>query len=71
MKKLTCDTCGRDCQGLNELKDEYRADDVVEVCDNCLKELQGVLDKIRIAQRIQLRKMMRDAVRVFKWKMFG
>lgn len=71
MKKLTCDTCGRDCQKLTELRDEFKTDEIVEICEDCFKELQSVFDKIKIAQNIQLRKMMRDAVRVFKWKMFG
>lgn len=71
MRKLTCDTCGRECQKLNALRDEYQTDDVVEVCDKCMGELDKTLNNIKTAQRIQIKKMMRDAVRVFRLRRFG
>ena len=48
----TCDTCGDEVGKLHTLIDDYKSDNIVDVCDKCLKEINSTLYKISKAQRI-------------------
>jgi len=48
-----CDTCKNEVNKLNELQKQWQTNTVVEVCDNCLKEIDNLLDSVIEAQRIQ------------------
>lgn len=42
-----CDICGKEKESLNILNLEYRTDDIKDVCDECLRDTNDQLWKIR------------------------
>lgn len=63
MTTKVCDTCRKEVAKLNELVDDYKVDRISEVCDQCLKEFNEVLDKVRTAQLIQRENFMRRFIK--------
>lgn len=47
MRKNECDICGQSDQYLTELRDIYKTDGVVDLCEDCAKILNKRLDQIR------------------------
>lgn len=52
---IICDICKTSVKKINELRDDYKSDNVIEVCDTCINEINSVFDKVIVAQRIQRR----------------
>lgn len=49
-----CDICGKSTESLRTLRSEYQANDIVDICPECLYEINAAFDKVFKAQRIQM-----------------
>lgn len=63
MTVKTCDICKTESKDLNEVQDEYKVSNVVEICDSCMERLNDVNWKAVQAQSIVRRNFMRDFIR--------
>lgn len=66
MEIKICDTCHKEVKSLNELIDDYKSERIVHVCDDCLKEINNVMDKATTAIVIVKQNLIRRFIGILR-----
>lgn len=63
-----CDTCGKESDDLQTLRESYRTKDVKEVCPDCEKIINDQLYKVRRLQSKMTFSLMQRFINIFRSK---